>query len=135
MKIINRIIEINGEPKLMLSTANSFRIVELDQIAYLKGWGSYTEIHLTNNKEIVATTGINIYEELLENYHFYKINKATLVNLNHIENYNHTKKTIKLKSTQELEVSRRKYKDFVNEIYERTILAEPKREAKENTIQ
>jgi two-component system, LytTR family, response regulator len=105
----------------MLSTANSFRIVELDQIAYLKGWGSYTEIHLTNNKEIVATTALNIYEELLENYHFHKINKATLVNLNQVESYNHKNKIIQLKSTQELEISRRKYKDFVNEIYQQTV--------------
>jgi two-component system LytT family response regulator len=121
MKAVNRIIEINQQAKLMLSTANSFRIVELDQISYLKGWGCCTEIYLTNNKKIVSTSRVVVYEELLLAYPFFKINKATFVNLNQVESYNYKKKTIQLKNNQEVEVSRRKQKDFVNAIYELTI--------------
>ena len=120
MKIVNRIIQFNQEPKLMLSTGNSFRMVEIEDINHLKGYGSYTEFYLTNNKKIVTTTGLTVYEELLANNHFFRVNKSSLVNLNQVENYNHKKKTIQLKSKEEIEVSRRKQKDFVNAIYERT---------------
>jgi len=122
VKIINRIIQFNQQEKLLLSTGNSFRIVEIEDIHHLQSWGSYTKIYLTNNKKIVTTTGLTVYEELLANNHFFRINKSSLVNLNQVENYNHKKKTIQLKNNQEIEVARRKYKDFVNAIYERTTI-------------
>lgn len=122
MKITSNIIEINQPPKLMLTTGSSFRILELDQITYLKTWGNYTEIYLTNNKKIVLSNSIATYEEHLTQYHFYRIHKTNLVNLNHIEQYNHKTKKIKLKNGEELEVARRKYKDLINEFYQRTII-------------
>lgn len=105
----------------MLTTGGSFRIVELEQIAYLKTWGSYTEIYLTNNKKIVSSNSIITYEEHLIKHHFCRIHKTNLVNLNHIEQYNHKTKKVKLKNGEEIEVSRRKYKDFMNELYQRTV--------------
>jgi len=120
MKIVNRIIQFNQQEKLLLSTGNSFRIVEIESISHLQSWGSYTEIYLTNNKKIVTTTGLTIYEELLTNNHFFRVNKSSLVNLNQVENYNHKKRIIQLKSKAEIEVARRKQKDFVNAVFERT---------------
>ena len=105
----------------MLTTGGSFRILELEQITHLKTWGSYTEIYLSNNKKIVLSNSIATYEEHLTKNHFYRIHKTHLVNLNHIEQYNHKTKKVRLKNGEELEVARRKYKDFVNEIYQRTI--------------
>lgn len=122
MKTTGNIIQINQAPKLMLTIGGSFRIVELEQITHLKTWGNYTEIHLTNKNKIVLSNPINTYEEHLTKHHFYRIHKTNLVNLNHIEQYNHKTKKIKLKNGEELEVARRKYKDFVNEFYQRTII-------------
>ena len=104
----------------MLTTGGSFRMLELEQITYLKTWGSYTEVYLANQKKIVLSNSITTYEEDLTKHHFHRIHKTTLVNLNHIEQYNHKTKKIRLKSGEELEVARRKYKDFVNTIHERT---------------
>jgi two-component system LytT family response regulator len=122
MKAVNRIITIGKQDKLMLSVANSFRLVELEDINHLESWGSYTKIYLTNNKKIVTATGLTVYEELLGNRSFFRVNKSSLVNLNQIESYSHKKKTVKLKNNRELEVSRRKQKPFVNAIYERTTI-------------
>lgn len=122
MKTTGNIIQINQAPKLMLTIGGSFRIVELEQITHLKTWGNYTEIYLTNKNKIVLSNPINTYEEHLIKHHFYRIHKTNLVNLNHIEQYNHKTKKIKLKNGEELEVARRKYKDFVNEFYQRTII-------------
>lgn len=121
MKLTTNIIHIDKQDKLLLVVGNSFRIVAFEDINYLQSWGSYTQIYLSNNKKIVSTMGITFYEELLVEYHFFKINKSTLINLNEIESYNHKKKSIKLQNTQELEVSRRKQKEFVKAVYELTI--------------
>ncbi len=120
MKAVNRIITIGKQDKLMLSVANSFRLVELEDINHLESWGGYTKIYLMNNKKIVTTTGITVYEELLANNSFFRVNKSSLVNLNQLESYDHKKRTIKLKNNRELEVSRRKQKPFVKAIYELT---------------
>jgi len=121
VKLTTNIIHIDKQDKLLLVVGNSFRIVAFEDINYLQSWGSYTQIYLSNNKKIVSTMGITFYEELLVEYHFFKINKSTLINLNEIESYNHKKKSIKLQNTQELEVSRRKQKEFVKAVYELTI--------------
>lgn len=105
----------------MLSTGNSFKMVEIENINHLRSWGNYTEIHLINNKKIVTTTPITVYEELLANNYFFRVSKSSLVNLNQVESYNHKKRAILLKNTQEIEVARRKQKDFINAIYVRTI--------------
>ena len=122
MQITSNIIQFNQEPKLMLVTGCSFRILELDQIAHLKTWGSYTEIYLTNNKKIVLSNSITTYEEHLIKHHFYRIHKTSLVNLNYIEQYSHKTKKVTLKNGEEIEVARRKYKDFMNEFYQRIII-------------
>ena len=125
MRVSIRIITIDNEDKLMLSVGNSFRLVDLCQIHHLQSDGSYTEIYLLDGTTLVDTRPMCAYEQLLKQYHFYRVNKSMIINLNKVESYNHAKKTIKLKSGQQVEVARRRCRDFVEAVHKRTTLILP----------
>ena len=78
----------NSKKKIAFNSLNSFSFVELSDILFFQGDGSYTKVFLKEGKTITISKGLKNFETLLaESPEFYRCHKSFLVNLNHITDY------------------------------------------------
>lgn len=73
--------------KLVISNQQGFQVSKLEDILRLEGDGNYTNFILTNNKKIMTSKNLGEYEELLNDFGFYRIHQSTIVNLRHVKSY------------------------------------------------
>lgn len=68
--------------KLLLPVANGFEILNPDNINYLKAEGSYTIIHFTDEKTLMASKNLKHFEQMLAGHpSFIRIHRSYLANL------------------------------------------------------
>lgn len=73
--------------KIALPTFEGLVFVEVDQIIYCQSDNNYTKIFLKKDKDLFISKTLKELEELLGNYHFYRVHNSFVVNLNEIKNY------------------------------------------------
>lgn len=73
--------------KITLNTAESFHIVEVDQIVYCQADKNYTTFYLSHQAPIVVSKNLREYESLLPSKHFIRSHQSYLVNLQHVVRY------------------------------------------------
>jgi len=101
------------EMRLCLPTQKGFTIVKLDEIIYCEAQRSYTEFHLTQQKNILVSKPLYDYEQLLGGTIFMRVHKSYLINMTHVREYIHGGRVIMSNDT-EIEVSRRKKDQFLD---------------------
>ncbi|MGQ7870853.1 LytR/AlgR family response regulator transcription factor [Sunxiuqinia sp. sy24] len=74
--------------KLKLSSTSSYSIVDPKDILYCEAEGSYTHIHLDNGDIELANSYLKRMEEFLESYHFFRIGRSFLINLDKLRSVN-----------------------------------------------
>lgn len=72
---------------LAVPTMEGLQFVGLNDIIYCEGDGKYTKILMKEKKMIMSSRTLGDFEELLSLYHFFRIHKSYLVNLNHLKKY------------------------------------------------
>lgn len=75
--------EGGGEKKISFSSMDSIEIFSLKEILYCSAENNYTTV-VTTNKEIIVSKNIGFYEQLLLKHGFCRVNRSTLVNLEHV---------------------------------------------------
>lgn len=98
--------------RLALQTHNGIRLVSTSDVIRCEGHNNYTHFFLTDNSVIVTSRTIKEYEEILSGYHFMRVHKSHLVNLEYVEELSSEHKLI-LKNKTSIEVSRRRKPDVV----------------------
>lgn len=74
--------------KIALSTLNSVVFVEIADILFLQGDGSYTKVYLKDNKMMTISKGLKNFETLLADFpDFFRCHKSYIVNIQHITEY------------------------------------------------
>lgn len=119
MELLHQNMKVLGDPhkKLALPTLHGFEVVELKDIICLCSSSNYTTFTLTGDREIVISHPLREYEELLEEYNFFRIHQSYMINMNHISKYLKTDGGIVVLSNgKSLEVSRRKREEFLKRI-------------------
>lgn len=69
--------------KIAVYTTNGIIVLELKNMVYCQADGPYTNIHTTTGK-VMSSKHLKEYETMLSDYHFFRVHKSYLVNLNHI---------------------------------------------------
>jgi len=70
--------------KIVLRTADSIHVIQLDDIIRLEADGAYTSFFFTNKKPIVVSKNLKEYDTMLQNNHFIRCHQSHLVNTKHI---------------------------------------------------
>lgn len=70
--------------KIILKTAKSIHLVSVKDIVRLEADKGYTTFYMVKQSPIVVSHNLKEYEELLEEYGFYRPHNSHLVNLQHI---------------------------------------------------
>ena len=73
--------------KLAVSTIEGVLLLPIPDIIRLEALGSYCNIHLTNNKKIIASKNLAEFEPMLDKSDFLRIHKSHIVNINFVERY------------------------------------------------
>lgn len=84
-QLINNLNSIKKESKKMvLKTMESIFLINIPDIIRCEATGNYTRFILKNQKPVLVSKTLKEYDELLKEYHFFRVHQSHLVNLNHI---------------------------------------------------
>jgi len=82
---------LNGKPKeqkkIVLKTVDDIHLVKIEEIIRCESDGSYTTFYLTNKKTLLVSKNLKEYEDLLDDYGFFRVHHSHLINLNFIERF------------------------------------------------
>ncbi|MEM7037046.1 MAG: LytTR family DNA-binding domain-containing protein [Bacteroidota bacterium] len=73
--------------KLVISNNKGFQVSKLAEIIRLEGDRNYTHFILENGRKITTSKTLGEYEDLLDDYGFFRIHQSTIVNLRHVTGY------------------------------------------------
>ncbi|MBI3232448.1 MAG: response regulator transcription factor [Bacteroidetes bacterium] len=100
--------------KIVISTAQGFHILQIEEIIYCKGEGSYTYFFMKGGVKYMVSKNLKEYEDMLDNLKFMRIHKTYLINLKHIEHLTRTEgATVRMSNGDNLPVSYRKKEQLI----------------------
>ncbi len=70
--------------KIAIPTRHGFQYIEVPELLYIKGEGSYSNLFLKDKKEMMVSKIIKDFETILIEKGFLRVHKSYLVNMNHI---------------------------------------------------
>ncbi len=74
-------------PTITLSTADSFEYVKVNQIVHCEASGAYTQFHIKNRSPLLVSKTLKEYEQLLDEFNFFRVHQSHLINLEEIDRY------------------------------------------------
>lgn len=77
---------VNGN-KIGLPCMEGLKFVEIKDIIRCEAKGTYTEFSFKDRKKILISRSLQVYEDILESYGFFRVHHSHLINLNCIKEY------------------------------------------------
>ena len=100
---------------MALPTADGFIFVQIGNIIRCEASGNYTQFHFKGGDKVLVSKTLKIYDDLLSEFNFFRINRSNLINLNMIEKYGRQKNaTITMTDGSILSLSDGRKEDFFN---------------------
>ena len=99
----------NGIKKIILKTAESIYLINIQDIIRCESDDCYTTFYFVNRKKIMVSRTLKEFEELLCNYGFFRSHQSHIVNLYYMERFDkHDGGIILMKDDSKIPVSSRK---------------------------
>ena len=108
--------QLKGEDckKIGISSLDSIRYIEVDQIVRIEADRSYSHIVLGNGDKITSSKSLNHYEKILPHSQFFKIHRSHFININFIESLVKSEGGFVIMSDHyEVPISRRRKEEFL----------------------
>lgn len=70
--------------RIVLSDMANMHVVELSEIMRCQSVNNYTHFYLSSGQELVISTTLKYYEELLTGYGFYRVHQSHIINLKYL---------------------------------------------------
>jgi two-component system, LytTR family, response regulator len=67
-------------------TGDRLTFTSVNDIVYCIADGSYTRLYMTDKSEILLSKTLGDVDEMLSEYHFFRIHHSTLINLKQVKN-------------------------------------------------
>jgi two-component system LytT family response regulator len=100
--------------KITLPLQDGFQVLEVKDILYCKADDNYTEVYLENRRIVVSKT-LKYFEEALAPFHFVRIHKSYVVNVNAVQRYKKGKGgSVVISNGKELSVSASKKQELLS---------------------
>lgn len=118
-----KVLEENLDPttgnskKIMLSSANGFHVVKLEDIYYCRGESNYTCFHIKESSPITISKSLIEFEKMLPPTQFIRIHKSYIINVVELVQYKGGRNgTVVLRDGSAIPMSRDRKTDLVNRI-------------------
>lgn len=83
-------IENNSVRKIALPTFDGLEFIKLDEILYCQSDGAYSNVFFKTGKKMYISKPLRFLEDILCDYHFFRVHNSYIVNLNHVHKYSKT---------------------------------------------
>lgn len=88
LELLSQNLSGNAIGKIAVPTEDSIKLIEVDNIVYLKASSSYTEIHFRDRSKLIVSRTLKNFEEVLVGqYNFFRSHKSYLVNINLVRSF------------------------------------------------
>lgn len=106
------------ENKIMINTNDGAIFIQVKDIIKLESESNYTVLYLENNKKIIASKTLSVFEDMLEPLNFLRVHRSFVINLTKIKNIENDANNYfaKMSDNSRVEISRRKKKEFFEKI-------------------
>jgi len=99
--------------KITIPEQFGFKVVNVQELMYLKAESNYTTLYFTAGNQIVATRSLGEFEKILNDPAFYRIHKSTIINLNYLSGYSsYEGNNAEMTNGEMLPIARRKMNEF-----------------------
>ncbi|WNI37898.1 LytTR family DNA-binding domain-containing protein [Chryseobacterium sp. SG20098] len=103
--------------KIVLSTLQGFKLVEISNIIRCEADSSYTLFYLADKSKIMVSRTLHEFEPILMEHYFFRIHHKHLININHLQEYIKGRGgQVVMSDGSVLDVSYRKKNDFLSTI-------------------
>ncbi len=103
--------------RIILSTLQGFKIVDIASIIRCEADSSYTTFYLTNKTKIMVSKTLHEFEPMLLEQNFFRIHHKHLINIDHLQEYIKGRGgQVVMSDESVLDVSYRKKNDFLSTI-------------------
>ncbi|MBI3238220.1 MAG: response regulator transcription factor, partial [Flavobacteriia bacterium] len=103
-----------GVPRITINHSKGFKIVDPNDFMYLEGEGNYTSIIFVDGTRYVDTKSIGVYEDILDQQHFFRIHKSHIVNVLYVKEFlNNDGHFVVMKNDTRLSISRLRVPQFL----------------------
>jgi two-component system LytT family response regulator len=99
--------------KLVISNMEGFKVVSIEEIVRLEGDRNYTDFILLDGKKVTSTKTLGEYQELLNDFGFFRVHQSTIVNLRHVMGYNRNERLVELVDGAKIVMSRHRKNEFI----------------------
>jgi two-component system LytT family response regulator len=100
---------------IALPTSEGLNFASVSDIVFCVADGGYTRMHMADMSEILLSKALGDVDELLGEYHFFRIHHSTLINLKQVKKYiRGDGGEVIMSSGQTLPVARTRKTDFLN---------------------
>lgn len=101
--------------KIAINTNEGVIYISICDIIRIEGEGSYSRIHLTSNKKILASKMLKDFQSLLNNKPFFRAHNSHLINIDHVVSFqNKDGGAIEMTDGSIVSVARRKKEEFLD---------------------
>ena len=100
--------------RVAIAFNSEIRLIEVDDIIYLKSESNYTAIHLTDGSKIMTSNTLKKYEVKLNANQFMRVHNSYIVQKSQITTYQPNVNIILLRNGQEIPVSRSKKEQVIS---------------------
>jgi two-component system LytT family response regulator len=102
------------EDHTAIPTADGLEFIQIKQIIRIESSSNYSKLVLQNGQHLLVTRQLKDFEELLQDYRFYRVHHSHLINLNYIAKYvRGDGGQITMRNGDIIDVSRRKKEIFL----------------------
>jgi two-component system, LytTR family, response regulator len=102
------------EDHTAIPTQDGLEFIQIKQIIRVESSSNYSKLILQNGQQILVTRQLKDFEELLQDYRFYRVHHSHLINLNYIAKYvRGDGGQITMRNGDVIDVSRRKKEVFL----------------------
>ncbi len=109
--------------RLAIPESDGITFVSINEIVYCEGSSNYTNFYLQNGKKHIVAKTLKEYEELLNNYNFFRIHNSYLVNIKEVKKYfRGDGGYVQMSNDDKLDVSKRKKEYFLKKISNSNLL-------------
>ena len=104
------------QKKIALPTTKGYEIFPVKEVIRCEALANYTNFFTSAKNKLTVTKTLKEYEELLQDYDFFRVHHSHLINLNHVKKFLKKDNTVEMSDGSVVDVSRRKKEEFLGKL-------------------
>lgn len=108
--------KLDKPEKIVLATAESIEFVNVKDIIHIQSDGNYSTLHIKGRNDLLVSKNLGEFENMLEDYPFFRTHQSHLVNLNFVQKVSRFDGDVIMEGGSVAILSRRKRNQFLEEM-------------------